>query len=212
MKRLGIVTAYPKQDWHSQSLYVAAQKRAEVEILDPLDLSVALLSHEIFLARGRPVTRFDALILARALDKRGGADFQLEFYRGAAELGVWVLNAVDALLQVEDKFRTSLLLWRAGLPTPATWVAQTWEQAELALQALEDVVIKPLYGSLGLGIERLMDTRKGRARLKQRLSEEGALYLQRYVESERDLRLFVVGNQVLAQVERTCAKGDFRSN
>ena len=54
-----------------------------------------------------------------------------------------------------DKFRTSWELARAGLSTPEARVVQTRAQAREALDALGDVVVKPVYGSLGVGVERV---------------------------------------------------------
>src|SRR5262249_56845067 len=78
-------------------------------------------------------------------------------------------------------------------------------------EELGDVVVKPVFGSLGLGIERLSlaDSR----RLETLLGESGALYLQKFVAGvERDVRAFVVGDRVEAAVARWPLPGDFRGN
>ncbi|MGZ3427468.1 MAG: RimK family alpha-L-glutamate ligase, partial [Polyangia bacterium] len=122
-----------------------------------------------------------------------------------------LINDVDALLVALDKFRTSWELARAGIPTPEARVVQTREQARTALLALGDVVAKPVYGSLGIGVERLRS--KDGERLEALLAVRGALYLQRFVDGARlDVRAFVVGDRVQAAIARQPRDGDFRGN
>src|SRR5205807_3280454 len=103
------------------------------------------------------------------------------------------------------------LFARAGLPTPRVRVVQRLDEAVAALAELGDAVVKPVFGSLGLGIERLSPRDAGR--LEALLGETGALYLQEFVAgAERDVRAFVVGDQVAAAVARRPAAGEFRGN
>ncbi|HEX8953114.1 MAG TPA: RimK family alpha-L-glutamate ligase, partial [Polyangia bacterium] len=133
----------------------------------------------------------------------------LELYRVLAQSGARVCNDVDALLVAIDKFRTSWELARAGIPTPDARVVQTAADAHAALAALGEVVVKPIYGSLGLGVERVDDT----ARLDELLAARRALYLQRFVAGATlDVRAFVVGERVAAAMARRPRAGDFRGN
>ncbi|HWE29429.1 MAG TPA: RimK family alpha-L-glutamate ligase, partial [Polyangia bacterium] len=159
--------------------------------------------------RGRDAAEWDLFLTPRALGDAGDADVQLELYRVLARAGALLVNDVDALLVAIDKFRTSWELARAGVPTPDARVAQTREQARAALAALGDVVVKPVYGSLGLGVERVADG----ARLDELVDARGAVYLQRFVDgATSDVRAFVIGDRVAAAMARRPRPGDFRSN
>ena len=132
--------------------------------------------------RGRPAEWFDAFVLARGLGRAGDPDVQFEIYRALDAGGAVLVNRLEPLLAAQDKFRSSWLLARAGVPTPRAAVAQTPDDAERALAALGEAVAKPVAGSLGDGVERLRPDaagRRRRARARRRATER--IYLQEYV-------------------------------
>ena len=73
--------------------------------------------------------------------------------------GVTCVNGPRAIERTVDKFLASALLARAGVPTPRTVAC---ERVEDALEAFEelggDVIVKPLFGSMGAGMTRIDDT------------------------------------------------------
>jgi tetrahydromethanopterin:alpha-L-glutamate ligase len=212
--RIGVVTAWPEDDWHSERLLAACGRRAEAVAVDPAELSTRVdRDHVVVLAGGAPARRFDAFVLARGLGRAGDADVQFEIYRALEGTGALVVNRLDPLLAAQDKFRTSWLLRLAGVPTPRAAVAQTPAEAERALAALDDAVAKPLAGSLGDGVERVRDDEAGRASVRERVARDGAVYLQALVPHRGcDLRVFVVGGRARATVERHAPPGEWRTN
>jgi tetrahydromethanopterin:alpha-L-glutamate ligase len=212
--RIGVVTAWPEDDWHSGRLLEACGRRAEAVALDPAALA-AHVGHgaAAVLAGGAPAAGFDAFVLARGLGRSGDPDLQFEIYRALEGAGAIVVNRIDALLAAQDKFRTSWLLARRGVATPRAAVAQTAADAERALAALGDAVAKPVAGSLGDGVERARDDAAGRRLVGERAERDGAVYLQEYVPHPgRDLRVFVVGGRAQAAIERHAAPGEWRTN
>jgi tetrahydromethanopterin:alpha-L-glutamate ligase len=210
--RIGVISAYPDLDWHAQRIALAAGRHDHADILQPTDFCAEVKSGASRVqARGRDAREYDLFLTPRALGDEGDADVQLELYRLLAATGAKVVNDVDALLRALDKLRTSWELARAGLPTPEVRVVQTAAQAEAALAALGRAVAKPVYGSLGSGVERL--ERGDGARAQALVSRWGALYLQRYVDDALvDVRAFVVGDRVEAAVQRQPQAGEFRGN
>ncbi len=73
------------------------------------------------------------------------------------ERGVPVMNSPRAIERCVDKFYTTALLQEAGLPTPRTVVCERAEDAMAAVRAMGDVVIKPIFGSMGHGMTRVSD-------------------------------------------------------
>ncbi|MFM2065597.1 MAG: ribosomal protein modification protein RimK [Pseudomonadota bacterium] len=75
------------------------------------------------------------------------------------ELGVPVYNDARAIERSVDKSMTSLLLHAAGLPMPATWAIESAAAAQaLVLResaARRCLVLKPLFGSQGKGLQRV---------------------------------------------------------
>jgi RimK family alpha-L-glutamate ligase len=117
--------------------------------------------------------------------------------------GVRVVNSPRAIERTVDKFWTSALLEQCGLPTPDTIVCETVEEAFAGFRELGDVIVKPLFGSMGLGMVRVSDEEMAFRVFKTIEQIRGVYYLQRTVDHEgRDIRVFVVGGRVLAAMER----------
>jgi tetrahydromethanopterin:alpha-L-glutamate ligase len=212
--RFGVVTAWPDEDWHSQRLLRACAQLGIAVAIDPSEFNAFVGDGVVDVRAVNEAARsFHAFILARGLSPNGDADVQFEMYRALEGAGALVVNRIDALLTAQDKFRTSWLLRRAGLPTPHAAVAQTPRHAIEALERMKDVVVKPLAGSLGEGVERVRCDAAGRHAILSRLESEGAVYLQSYVPNAgRDLRIFVVGGKTRQAISRVAAPGEWVSN
>ncbi|HEX9050112.1 MAG TPA: RimK family alpha-L-glutamate ligase [Anaeromyxobacter sp.] len=212
--RIGVVTAWPEVDWHSERLLAACGRRAEAVAIDPALLAARVHPERIeVLAGALPAAGFDAFLLARGLGQGGDADVQFEVYRALEAIGSVVVNRLEPLLAAQDKFRTSWLLAWAGVPTPRAAVAQTREDAEEALATLADAVAKPVAGSLGEGVERVRADAAGRRLVRERVARDGAVYLQAWVPHPgRDLRVFVVGGSARAAITRHAPPGEWRTN
>ena len=120
--------------------------------------------------------------------------------------GVTVWNSPVAIERSVDKAATSLLVARAGLPTPDTFVVSKREAAaaivEREAEADRPLVLKPLFGSQGEGLMLI-------ARPEDLPSEEAVsrvYYLQRYVPRRdglwRDYRVFVCEGRAIAGMIR----------
>ena len=210
MVRIGVISAYAYDDWHSSRIADAARRVADVDVLAPIDFAAEVDGDRTRVTvRDRDSAEWDLFLTPRALGEEGDPDVQLELYRVLAQSGARLVNDVDALLVALDKFRSSWELARAGVPTPEARVVQTIEQAGAALDELGDLVVKPVYGSLGIGVERVRDVE----RLAELLDAHAALYLQRFLdEATLDVRAFVVGDRVEAAMARAPRAGDFRGN
>jgi ribosomal protein S6--L-glutamate ligase len=201
-------------DWHSERLLSALSARGAARVLGPEDFSARVRGRTLTVLAGEvPAERFDAFVLVRGLGPAGDPDLQFELYRALGESGALVVNQLEALLSAQDKFRTSRLLARAGVPTPPAAVAQTPEAADRLLSELGEAVLKPLAGSLGDGVERVRADAAGQARVRERVEHEGAIYLQAWAPHDgRDLRVFVVGGRARAAIARRAPAGEWRTN
>jgi ribosomal protein S6--L-glutamate ligase len=212
--RIGVVTAWPEDDWHSKRLLGALRRRADAVAIDPAALSAQVTGGRFMVAAaGRSLGEFDGFVLARGFGRAGDPDLQFEIYRALEGSGALMVNRLEPLLAAQDKFRSSWLLARAGIPTPAAAVVQGAEEAERALERLGDAVMKPIAGSLGDGVLRVRPNTAGRTAVRRRAERDGVVYLQRYVPHPgRDSRVFVVGGETRAVITRHAPPGDFRTN
>jgi RimK family alpha-L-glutamate ligase len=117
--------------------------------------------------------------------------------------GVRVMNSPRAIERTVDKFWTSAILEQCGIPTPETIVCDTLEEATAAFRALGDVIVKPLFGSMGLGMVRV-DNEEMAFRVFRTIEQiRGVYYLQRTIDHGGvDIRAFVVRGRVLGAIER----------
>jgi len=83
--------------------------------------------------------------------------FRVDALHWIERRGVPVMNSARAIEKTVDKFYTTALLQEAGLPTPETVVCENATEAMAAVARLGDVIIKPIFGSMGHGMVRVND-------------------------------------------------------
>jgi RimK family alpha-L-glutamate ligase len=164
----------------------------------------------------RMVGRIDGDVAVRSLDgcdavivrgiPRGSLEqviFRVDALHALEARGVTCVNGPRAIERTIDKFLASALLARAGLLTPRTIAC---ERPEDALEAFEelggDVIVKPLFGSMGAGMTRVDDADVAYRVFHALALERAVYYLQEALPHGTDLRAFVVGGRVLAAIER----------
>ncbi|MFX1553208.1 MAG: RimK family alpha-L-glutamate ligase [Promethearchaeota archaeon] len=162
--------------------------------------------------------QFEALEPKAALVRGFGAAatqkifFRLDILRAMEEYDVKLINSRESLEIASDKFLTSIFLEKYQIPTPRTVICEDPHKALEAFDELGgDCVLKPLYGSKGIGITRLND--KGFAEnIIYSLSQVNQIfYLQEFVEHyNRDIRILVLGNKVVAGMYRV--GNDWKTN
>ena len=127
--------------------------------------------------------------------------------------GVPVMNSPRAIERSVDKFYTTALLQEAGLPTPETVVCEGATEAMAAVAAMGDVIIKPIFGSMGHGMVRVSDPDVAFRVVRSLEQLRTVFYVQRAVDhGGRDIRVFVVGGRVLGAIERRAPDGEWRTN
>jgi len=118
-------------------------------------------------------------------------------------LGIPFMNRPHAIEKAVDKYYTIRLLELAGIPVPRTTVTQSARDALRAFRRYKDVVIKPLFGSGGVGMTRVSDHEIARRVFRTLEANRYVMYLQEYLEHEnRDIRVFVIGNKAIAAMIR----------
>ena len=122
--------------------------------------------------------------------------------------GVPTVNPYDVVALCGDKVLASLRLAEAGIPTPRTVVALTPEAARKALDEVGyPAVLKPPVGSWGRLMAKVDDAEEAEQIIEHKAAlgspMHSIFYVQEYVEKpERDLRAFVVGDEIVAAMSR----------
>jgi RimK family alpha-L-glutamate ligase len=128
-----------------------------------------------------------------------------------------VINSPRAIERSVDKFYTTALLDHAGLPVPETVVCEGADDAMTAIRRLlgdaGEVIIKPIFGSMGHGLVRVGDADLAWRVIRPLEQTRAVFYIQRAIDHDgRDVRLFVVGDRVVGAIVRTAPPGDWRTN
>jgi RimK family alpha-L-glutamate ligase len=127
--------------------------------------------------------------------------------------GTIVMNSPRAIERSVDKFYASALLQESGLPTPDTVVCEGTADAMDAVRKMGDVVVKPLFGSMGHGMVRVSDPDVAFRVFRSLEQVRSVFYVQRVIEHEGcDVRVFVVGGRMLGAIERRAPDGQWRTN
>lgn len=130
--------------------------------------------------------------------------FRMDILRKLESLGVYVLNPPSAIERCADKYRILFLLEARGLRVPRTVVTENVEQALQAFDELDgDVVVKPIFGSRGVGLIRVSDREVAERTFKAITFYHGVIYMQQFVShGASDIRAFVIGDHVAAAMRR----------
>ncbi|ELN4240693.1 TPA: 30S ribosomal protein S6--L-glutamate ligase [Klebsiella variicola] len=193
----------------------AAQQRGhQVEILDPLScyMNVSPVASSIHY-KGRQLPHFDAVIprIGSAITYYGTAALrQFEL------LGSYPLNESVAITRARDKLRSLQLLARQGIDLPLTGIAHSPDDTSdlIAMVGGAPLVVKLVEGTQGIGVV-LAETRQAAESVIDAFRGLNAhILVQEYIAEAKgcDIRCLVVGNEVVAAIERRAKEGDFRSN
>src|SRR5262245_19176936 len=195
-------------DWHARALckaFVALGVRARPLMLAACRFDTTCPMGLILPGLG---TGLPDAVLVR--DMAGGSfeavTLRLGVLHALQEIGIPVWNTARVIERCVDKSMTSFLLARAGLPTPATWAAQSLEAAaEIVRRETGPIVLKPLFGSQGRCLRLIYSPQE----LPPPAEVSGVYYLQRYVGVERDgyhdFRVLVSQGRVVAAMMRHSA-------
>ena len=202
--RIALITDDP--GWHGARLCEAFTARgSSVRVVSLRDCAIDLVSK----THGLRVPGFESClpdgVFVRGVP--GGTLQQVVLYldvlHALEAMDIPVYNNGRAIERSVDKGMTSLLLQRAGIPVPPTWVVSSAEYGQRIWAQERDaghrLVVKPLFGSQGQDLVRL----SGDDVLPPLADYQGVYYLQRFVEGERfDWRVFVVNGRARACMQR----------
>jgi RimK family alpha-L-glutamate ligase len=192
--------------WHAERLERALTARGHECGFAPVTRMVGRIDGGIAVRGGELALDACDVVLVRGIP-RGSLEqvvFRVDALHALAAVGVRAVNSAPAIERTVDKFLASSLLAAAGVPTPRTVAC---ERADDALEAFaelgSDVIVKPLFGSMGLGMARVQDPDIAERVFRALELERAVYYLQEALpHAGVDLRALVVGERVVAAIER----------
>jgi RimK family alpha-L-glutamate ligase len=204
--KFGIVTRN-RNSWSSVQLQRALVKRNVDYTCFSFPTLIARVGYkpDVTVDESNVVDMLDALIVRPV--GRGSVEeliFRMDTLYRLQRLGLYVINPPEAIEHCVDKYDVLAILKENGIPVPRTAVTEDETQALNAFNELDrDVVIKPLFGSRGVGSTRITDTEIASTVFKAVRYYHGVIYIQEFVHHDfSDIRAFVIGDQVVAAMKR----------
>jgi ribosomal protein S6--L-glutamate ligase/tetrahydromethanopterin:alpha-L-glutamate ligase len=130
--------------------------------------------------------------------------FRMDFLHNLESRGILIVNSAKTIERCVNKYYALTFLEKNGLPVPRTVVTESLEKALKGFQELGgDVVLKPLFGSRGVGSTRIFDADIAARIFRSVKLYRGVFYLQEFVHhGNSDIRAFVVDGHVVAAMRR----------
>jgi ribosomal protein S6--L-glutamate ligase len=212
--KIALLTRNPKLYSHKRLIETAVARGHEIIPIDYLKCYMNITSKKPELRyMGEKLEGFDAVIPRIAASH---TYYGLAVLRQFEMMGVYPLNESVAIGRSRDKLRSMQILSRDGVGMPVTAFANDTSRTNDVLEIAggAPVVIKLLEGTQGIGVVLAETPKSARSVIDAFHGADIAILVQEFVkESEaRDIRAMVVGNRVIATMERVGVEGDFRSN
>ena len=197
-----------KIDWHVESLCHALTRLGAKSVPTRLaDCKIDTIRENGLAIPGFHVLPDLALVRAIGDGSLEMITMRLGVLHALEALGVPVINSVRCIERCTDKSMASFLLARAGLGTPATFVAQSFAQAQDIARrecARGPLVLKPLFGAQGWGLRLI----RSPTQLPSPEEARGVYYLQRFVapppgaRGYADMRVLVSAGAIVGAMRR----------
>ena len=130
--------------------------------------------------------------------------FRMDMLYKLERLGFYVVNPPEAIEHCVDKYDILAILEDNNIPVPRTAATESVSEALRAFAELGgDVVVKPIFGSRGMGATRIVDSEIASTVFKAITFHHGVIYLQEFVpHGHSDIRAFVIDGHVVAAMRR----------
>jgi len=216
--KIGILSRNKKL-YSTRRLVEAAQQRGhEVRVIDALKCYMNITANEpsvIYQHSAREVEalQFDAIIprIGASITTYGCAvvrQFEVQH--------VYSINESIAITRSRDKLRAHQLLARKGIGQPVTSYAHSARATDKLIESVggSPLILKLTASTHGNGV-LLAETKKAAEALINAFRGIGSDFLvQEFIKEAggSDIRCLVVGGKVIAAMQRTAVKGEYRSN
>ena len=203
---IGIVTRN-RNSWSSTQLREALAKHNIAHLCFSFPQLVARVGHKPYINVGNTsiLEELDALLI-RPIG-RGSLEeivFRMDILYRLQRLGLYIVNPPEAIEHCVDKYDLLAILEDNGISVPHTAATENVDEALKAFNELGgDVVVKPIFGSRGIGSTRIQDSEIASTVFRTMTFYHGVIYIQEFVHHGfSDIRAFVVGDRVVAAMRR----------
>ncbi len=215
MKKIILLASNPTL-YSNQRIMEAAKKRGhDIEFVNVGECYIKVASNgcEIFYDEARKVENIDYVIprIKPSMTFYGSA-----VIRQFEVMGINCLNGSEAITKSRDKLHTLQILSQHGLNVPLTSFANSSYDTKDLIKLVESapLVVKLLEGTKGVGVVLAETNKAAESVINAFRSLKADILVQQYIKESKgqDIRCFVIGDQVVASMERIAQEGEFRAN
>ena len=201
--------------YSTQSLYKAATMRGHfVQIIDHMycDLFMKDGDFQVY------YNGYELQGIHSVIPRIGSTatDYGSYVVRHFEQMGVYSVLKADSLLKARNKFTSLQVLAKNNIPTPNTAMTNYSLDLEEFLEMFGEhpLILKLLNSTHGSGVIKSDDIKTSVILLEAFLKLKHKVLIQEFIKesSGTDIRAFVVGDKVIASMERVAQEGEFRSN
>jgi len=198
-----IITPNPKDPEVQVLSEVFKNRGYEVKYFIPSNVKVKI-DNKQFQEQFEKLDPYGALVRGFGAAATQKIFFRLDLLNAMEEYGLKLINSRESLEIASDKFLTSIYLDRHNIPTPKTIICENPNDALESFEELgKDIVLKPLYGSKGIGITRISDRGFAENVIYSLDQLNNIFYIQEFIKhNNRDIRVLVLGNKAIAGMYR----------
>ena len=212
--RIAVLSRDPSL-YSTRRLIEAGNKRAHtMVIIDHMRCYMDITAHHPkVIYQGKPLEDIDAVIPRIGASK---TFYGTAVVRQFQMMGVFTANGADSISRSRDKLRCLQLLSKEGVGLPVTGFAHSTKDIEGVIELVggAPLVIKLLEGTQGIGVVLAETYQAAKSVIEAFRGLDANILVQEFIQEAKgaDLRCFVVGNRIVAAMQRQGAPGEFRSN
>lgn len=212
--KLGILSCSMKCYSTRRLREAAVQRGHKVKVLNTLKFAIDLEQGDPDLwFRQKQLSHYDAVL------PRIGASityFGTAVVRQFEQMDVFCANSSAGISNSRDKLRSLQILSRHHIGIPETTFVRDKKDVLPAIERVggAPVVIKLLEGTQGIGVLLAESVKSAEAIIELLQSQRQNVLIQKFVAESKgkDIRAFVVGDQVVGAMRRVAQGQEFRSN
>ncbi len=212
--KFAMLARNPELYSHKRLVEAAKERGHDIDVINTLQVTINIASHRPAIFHGgKKLENYDAVI------PRIGASitfYGLAVLRQFEMMDVYPLNESVAIGRSRDKLRSMQLLARRGIGLPVTSFAHDPKQSGEVIEAVggAPVVIKLLEGTQGIGVVLSETHQSAKSVIEAFRGANVNILVQEFIKEagSADIRALVVGERVVAAMQRQGAEGEFRSN
>lgn len=204
--KIGVLTNNPQAYSSKRIIEVGASRQHQMQMihLSFCYLNISARIPEIYYRDGETFQNLDAIIPR--------ISSQNSFYGTAVlrqfeMMGVYTPNSAISTTWSQDKLRAFQILARKKLPMPITGFADSPQESEKLIDMVKDapLIVRLLEGTEGRGTVYAETHQAAVSVINAFKQLKANILVQEYIQEAngKDIRCIVVGNKVVASVERT---------